>query len=40
MFLDCCRVCKTCAFHHALQAGNQKEVYPPYSPDLAPAGVL
>jgi hypothetical protein len=31
-------VCKTCAFHDALQAGKQKEVQPPYSPDLAPAG--
>jgi hypothetical protein len=37
-FLDCHHVCKTCAFHYALQAGKQKEVHPPYSPDLAPAG--
>jgi hypothetical protein len=36
-FLDCRHVCKTCAFHDALQAGKQKEVHPPYSPDLAPA---
>jgi hypothetical protein len=26
------------AFHDVLQAGKQKEVHPPYSPDLAPAG--
>ena len=25
-FFDCCHVCKTCAFHDALQAGKQKEV--------------
>ena len=25
-FLDCRHVCKTCAFHDALQAGKQKEV--------------
>jgi hypothetical protein len=37
--LDCRHVCKTCAFHDALQAGKQKEVHPPYSPDLAPAGI-
>jgi hypothetical protein len=37
MFLDCC-VCKICAFHNALQVGKQKEVHPPYSPDLVPAG--
>jgi hypothetical protein len=36
--LDCLHVCKTCAFHDALQAGKQKEVHPQYSPDLAPAG--
>jgi hypothetical protein len=36
-FLDCRHVCKTCGFHDALQAGKQKEVHPPYSPDLAPA---
>jgi hypothetical protein len=36
--LDCRHICKTCAFHDALQAGKQKEVHPPYSPDLAPAG--
>jgi hypothetical protein len=36
--LDCRHVCKTCAFHDALQAGKQKEDHPPYSPDLAPAG--
>jgi hypothetical protein len=36
--LDCRHVCKTCAFHNALQAGKQKEVHPPYSPDLVPAG--
>jgi hypothetical protein len=36
--LDCRHVCKTCAFHDALQAGKQKEVDPKYSPDLAPAG--
>jgi hypothetical protein len=35
--LDCRHVCKTCAFHDALPAGKQKEVHPPYSPDLAPA---
>jgi hypothetical protein len=28
-FLDCCHVCKTCAFHDALQAEKQKEVHPP-----------
>jgi hypothetical protein len=27
-----------CAFHDALQAGKQKEVHPPYSSDLVPAG--
>jgi hypothetical protein len=37
--LDCRHVCKTCAFHDALQSGKQKEVHPPYSPDLATAGV-
>jgi hypothetical protein len=37
-FLDCRHVCKTCAFHDALQAGKQKEVHPLYSPDLVPAG--
>jgi hypothetical protein len=37
-FLDCRHFCKTCAFHDALQAGKQKKVHPPYSPDLAPAG--
>jgi hypothetical protein len=31
-------VCKTCAIHYARQAGKQKEVHPPYSPDFAPAG--
>jgi transposase len=36
--LDCRHVCKTCASHDAVQAGKQKEVLPPYSPDLAPAG--
>jgi hypothetical protein len=25
--LDCRHVCKTCAFHYALQAGKQKEVH-------------
>jgi hypothetical protein len=39
-FLDCRHVCRTCAFHDALQVGKQKEVHPPYSPDLAPVGVL
>jgi hypothetical protein len=39
MFLNCHHICKMCAFHDALQAGKQKEVHPPYSPDLAPAGV-
>jgi hypothetical protein len=34
--LDCRHVCKTCAYHDALQAGKQKEVHPPHSPDLAP----
>jgi hypothetical protein len=24
--LDCCHVCKMCAFHDALKAGKQKEV--------------
>jgi hypothetical protein len=38
MFSDCRHVCKTCAFYNALQAGKQKKVHPPYSPDLAPAG--
>jgi hypothetical protein len=37
-FLDYRKVCKTCAFHEALPVGKQKEVHPPYSPDLAPAG--
>jgi hypothetical protein len=37
-FLDCLHVCKTCAFHDALQVGKQKEVHPPHSPDLAPPG--
>jgi hypothetical protein len=37
-FLDCRHVCKTCAFHDALQAGKQKEVHQPHSPNLAPAG--
>jgi hypothetical protein len=37
-FLDCRHVYKTCAFHDVLQAGKQKEVHPPYFPDLAPAG--
>jgi hypothetical protein len=37
-FLDCRHVCKMCSLHDALQAGKQKEVHPPYSPDLAPAG--
>jgi hypothetical protein len=36
--LDCRHVCKTCAFHDALQAVKQKEVHPLYSPDVAPAG--
>jgi hypothetical protein len=36
--LDCRHVCKTCAFHDALQAGKQKEVHLLQSPDLAPAG--
>jgi hypothetical protein len=40
MFLDCCHVCKTCAFHDALQAGKQKEVHLTYSPDLVPAGTI
>jgi hypothetical protein len=31
MFLDCRHVCKTCAFHHALQAGKEKEIHPPCS---------
>jgi hypothetical protein len=34
--LDCRNVWKTYAFHDALQAGKQKKVDPPYSPDLAP----
>jgi hypothetical protein len=34
MFLDCRHVCKTCAFHDAVQAGKQKK----NSPDMAPAG--
>jgi hypothetical protein len=36
--LDFRHVCKICAFHDVLQAGKQKEVHPPCSPDLAPAG--
>jgi hypothetical protein len=36
--LDYRHVCKTCAFYDALQAGKQKEVHPPYSHYLAPAG--
>jgi hypothetical protein len=38
-FLDCRHVCKTCAFHDALQMGKQKEVHVtpliwrPQSPD-------
>jgi hypothetical protein len=35
-FLDCRHVRKTCAFLYALQVGKQKEVHPPYSPNLAP----
>jgi hypothetical protein len=27
-----------CALHDALQAGKQKDVHPPYLPDLALAG--
>jgi hypothetical protein len=38
MFLDCRHVCKPCAFHDALQVRKQKEVHPPYSPDLVPTG--
>jgi hypothetical protein len=37
-FLDCRHVSKTCAFYDSFQAGKEKEVHPPYSPDLAPAG--
>jgi hypothetical protein len=37
-FLDCRHVYKTYGFHDALQAGKQKEVHLPYTPDLAPAG--
>jgi hypothetical protein len=37
--LDCRHVRKMCAFHDAVQAGKQKEVHPPYSPDLAPVGM-
>jgi hypothetical protein len=37
--LYCRHVSKICAFHDALKAGKQKEVHPPYSPDLAPAGI-
>jgi hypothetical protein len=37
--LDCRHVCKTCAFHDALQAEKQNEVHPPHSPDLAPAAI-
>jgi hypothetical protein len=37
-FSDCCHVCKTCAFHYALQVRKQKEVHPPQFPDLTPAG--
>jgi hypothetical protein len=40
MFLDCRHVYKTCAFHHAVHTGKQKEAHPPYSPDLAPAGAI
>jgi hypothetical protein len=29
-------ICKSCAFHDDLQAGTQKDVHPPSSPDLAP----
>jgi hypothetical protein len=39
-FLDRRHVCKTCAFYNALQAEKQKEVHPPYSPDLAPTGAV
>jgi hypothetical protein len=39
-FLDCHHVCKTCAFHDALQAGKQKEVRPPYSHDMTPTGAI
>jgi hypothetical protein len=38
--LDCRHVCKTCDSHDTLQAGKHKEVHPPYSPDLAPAGTI
>jgi hypothetical protein len=31
-------LCKMCAFHDAVQAGKHKEVHPPYSPHLTPAG--
>jgi hypothetical protein len=37
-FLDCRHVCKSYAFHDALQTEKQKEVHPPYSFDLASAG--
>jgi hypothetical protein len=37
-FLDCRHICKMCAFHDVLQVAKQKEVHPPYSPDLAPVG--
>jgi hypothetical protein len=35
--LDCRHVCKTCAFHDALQAGQQIEVHPLYFLGLVPA---
>jgi hypothetical protein len=38
--LDSRHVCKTCAFHGALQAGKLKEVHPPYSSDQAPSNVV
>jgi hypothetical protein len=36
--LDCRHVCKMSAFHYVLKAEKQKEVHPPYSPDLVPEG--
>jgi hypothetical protein len=37
--LDCCHVCKTCAFHGILQAANIKKcTSPPYCLEMVPAG--
>jgi hypothetical protein len=37
-FLHCRHGSKIYTLHHVLQAGKQKKVHRPYSPDLAPIG--